>query len=442
MRACRLLLVIATLLACPVGASAQVRVPGTWREGDAARAFVLEGQGLAGASAQVAEPSDPLSWVRVTLEGDEPTWALLLERRCPAARGLAGRLADEQAQGDGVWRRLRRVPLTRADERALVSLDGAWRLTLPAGEQPQAAVAPVASAAATRPRVTVLLTGFDRFPRSRNHPTYVRIDAPEASRTPRVNSSGWAVRHFDPGRLSADLLRDVEVIVHTRTDLPVEYGRASQAVLDAVAALEPDVAIGFGVGADFGTADVEQTCENLRQDGSAWGQEDLGVGPFYLPADWPPAAPMSEWDAEARRWLWRYPDNAGVSYQGAPIDPVGPSVRKSTLPVARIVRRLNEAGIYAIDGGDGPGRYICNELMYTLIGAQTARDRIGGFIHLRAWSEAWQDSFLQVLALAVEESVRAWLESDAARLAQGAPQKVKATAPTKALALPASVNRP
>ena len=152
----------------------------------------------------------------------------------------------------------------------------------------------------------------------------------------------------------------------------------------------------------------------MMKDGYSYGG-DQDVGPFQIPPSWPPSEPMNEWSDEDRAWLSRYPDNAGVSYNGAEIVPGGPEQLESLLPVDRIVSAVQAAGLRAIPGGGGPGRYICNNVMYQVIRTQAARGQLGGFIHMRSWSEQRQETYLEVLRIAVEESAREVVERQRAR---------------------------
>lgn len=323
-------------------------------------------------------------------------------------------------------------------ERALVG-EG-FRIAWPAkDEQQQSGEAPEAGEAGAsgqapggasapqlpKPVVKVLITGFDRFPKLRNHPRWVQVQLSERDRdrdytfgdsedawsfdgsrsNPEVNPAGWAVRHFDPETLSPALLARAEVQVLRLNDLPVVYVDAAQAVIDAIGRIEPDVVISFGVGANGGAdVDVERRCSNLMRDGYSYG-DDQDRGPFQLTAAWPPAKPREQWSEAEREWLRRYPDNAGVSYSGVEIVPGAPETLTSTLPVDRIVAACRAAGLRPIDGGSGPGEYICNNVMYQVIRTQAARGKLGGFIHLRSWSEDKQDVFLNAVRCAIEGSV-------------------------------------
>jgi pyrrolidone-carboxylate peptidase len=219
------------------------------------------------------------------------------------------------------------------------------------------------------------------------------------------------VRNFDPATLDPELGRLARIEVHVLTDVPVLYVEGARRICDEIARVDADVAISFGVGSDGNVdADVETECANAMDDCSEpFGQDR---GPFRLPAAWPPAGSQSSWSDEDQAWLWRYPDNAGVSYNGEPIDPAGPDRLISSLPVAKIVARVQAAGLSAHDGAGGPGRYICNNVMYRVVQTQQARGRLGGFVHLAQWQEAKKQAYLQVVRCAIEESVRATLARD------------------------------
>jgi pyrrolidone-carboxylate peptidase len=252
------------------------------------------------------------------------------------------------------------------------------------------------------PVVRVLITGFDRFPRPTNHPSWHNYSG---EHVPQINPSGWAVRNFDPLSIDPALRKRARIEVHRLNDVPVLYVEGARAIVNQIQALDADVAISFGVGADGGAdADVESECSNIMHDGS--GMSGEGPGPFHLPASWPPAGPESDWSDADRAWLWRYPDNGGVSYNSAKIDPALPDRLRSSLPVDKIVARAEREGLRAHSGMSGPGQYICNNVMFKVVDAQAKRGKLGGFIHMRGWSESGRESYLKVLRCAIEESVR------------------------------------
>ncbi|MGE0710220.1 MAG: hypothetical protein AB7N76_07765 [Planctomycetota bacterium] len=425
------------LLTAVASANEETR-DGTWTEGGQRSSFSLVQRKGAWVGTTRAPASNKLH--RLTLRERSGKWELALERKENVA-GAAQRLKPglfprmrwveggavalhregDDLVGDHTWRI--HFPCPRAAAARANAAQPAGAGEVDATRSPEGAATPEgagsqASAPDTRPVVRVLLTGFDRFPRLINHPHYAGYDGklpPLDERQPSINPSGWAVRAFEVEQhLPAELRGRVRIELHKLNDLPVVYVESGQAVAEAIERLQPHVVISTGVGADGGAdADVERTCENLMSDGWSYGS-DVDHGPFQLPASWPPAGPTSEWSEEDRAWLSRYPDNNGVSYDRMPIVPGGPDVLHSTLPVERITRAVTAAGLRSIDGGGGPGRYICNNVMYRVVRAQQARGQLGGFIHLARWNESRQDSYLKVLSVAIEACTEEVLARQAA----------------------------
>ena len=420
----RMLLLLVVLVGSPTALFAQpaTTVAGTWERTGVVTSFSLEEQGAGlwmGPVWSLSEAKPLRAWLK---RDDQGNYALAVERGA-LLPGLAGRLGlDGRQSSTDTHSPWGRVALQQRGALLVGELNGRWTLDHPAKDGPLGAPlsssapissgTPIDSPALGRRRVTVLVTGFDRFPRPPNHPRWLQDRRPPSERIPEVNPSGWGVRHLDIARIDSALLAEVDVVLHKLTDVPVVYEEGARAITEAIARLRPDVVISFGVGSDRGAdADVERTCENLMDDSHEFGLEEQG--PFHLPSTWPPEADdRSLWSNDDKAWLYRYPDNAGVSYNGASIDPEGPTGLTSTLPVERIVARVQSEGLQAIDGGGGPGRYICNNVMFRVIQAQTERGGIGGFIHLPSWRESRQEQFLNVMAFAIEESVRAVVERD------------------------------
>lgn len=328
-------------------------------------------------------------------------WTLLVERRVEAP-GVSGAITGQT--GAPAWGEPVLVELKRGLLGGPLKGEG-FRIDCPSPKPPVSSV-PDLSVLAEKTVVRVLITGFDRFPRLANHPTWHGGVA-----NPSINPSGWAVRNFDTTTLDPELLKTVEIELYRMVDVPVLYVESARMICEEAARVNADVVISFGVGADGNVdADVETECANAMDDCSDPFNPDKG--PFQLPASWPPSGPESSWSETDQQWRWRYPDNAGVSYNGARIDPAAPDTLRSTLPVAKVVERAKKAGLSAIDGGGGPGRYICNNVMFKVIQTQTARGRVGGFVHLAQWSTAKQKDYLTVVRLAVEESARAFAKKE------------------------------
>lgn len=416
---------LTALLVC-APALGQSELSGRWKD-DGKAYFTLHAQTNGGYVGTVRSPRDLTLHGLLLTRSAEGQWSLDLNRPAPVTEGIAGRL-EAPAQQSQTWETLPSVMLTRNGKK-LRSADKAWEIKLPRDfdadsatlSQPNEAAEPDAAPVQQthRPLVRVLITGFDRFPRPKNHPRWIqdgnwdRGTVPE----PRINPAGWAVRQFSLEDLDPEFRSKFQVELHKCLDVPVTYVAGAKLITDTIERVDADVVISFGVGSNGNAdADVEKTCENLMDDADDPQGESLG--PFQLDPSWPPAnMNRGEWTPEERVWLLRYPDNAGVSYNGARITADGPERRTSLLPVDRIIKRMKaarEPSLNAIDGGWGPGRYICNNVMYKVIETQEARGKLGGFIHLAQWNESKRQKYLTVVAQAVEESARQFVEDLAA----------------------------
>lgn len=74
------------------------------------------------------------------------------------------------------------------------------------------------------------------------------------------------------------------------------------------------------------------------------------------------------------------PDNRGAVRRNTPLDPTGPDARFSRLPLEAMLAAILAAGIPA-RLSETAGLYLCNALMYRLLGRLPAA-MAGGFIHL------------------------------------------------------------
>ncbi len=167
----------------------------------------------------------------------------------------------------------------------------------------------------------VLITGFQPFPADARH----------------ENISGVAVTAMRP-----DVLRGAQVM---KMILPVEYDRAPGLVADAVERCRPDAVISFGQGG--GSIALEEMSYNLQDTG------ELAYGA---------------------------PDNRGILRSAALIDLDAPQERATLLPLDAIEQAMVDLG-EAPQRSTDPGRYICNNTMFSTIGKIDGRGR-SGFIHL------------------------------------------------------------
>jgi pyroglutamyl-peptidase len=165
----------------------------------------------------------------------------------------------------------------------------------------------------------VLLTGFEPFPAD----------------STSDNSSEVAVREAEHG--GVDLMKLI---------LPVEWESAAAIVADVRERCQPELVVGFGQGRS--AVDVETTAYNLMDSSMVFG----GV-----------------------------PDNRGVVRAGDLIVDGGPDEVSTGLPAQEILERLDDADIDANESDD-PGRYICNNLFYSIMTGSDSPQRMGGFVHL------------------------------------------------------------
>jgi pyroglutamyl-peptidase len=199
----------------------------------------------------------------------------------------------------------------------------------------------------------VFITGFQPFPADGWH----------------ENVSAVAVTAMNPANVSgAQVMRLV---------LPVEYDLAPQAIVEVIERCNPDVVISFGQGG--GQIALEQTAYNLQDTGEISG----GV-----------------------------PDNRGVIRGAVEIDETAPATRATRLPLAAIEDALQAIGESPAMSTD-PGRYICNNTMFLVIGSAAGQGGTGkraGFIHLH-YTTQFDDSVRARFAKVVEAAVQAAVDS-------------------------------
>ena len=129
----------------------------------------------------------------------------------------------------------------------------------------------------------------------------------------------------------------------TKLRIPVEFGKASQAVLDAAEEICPDVILCIGQAGGRAAICPELVAINLR----------------YA----------------------KIPDNGGLQPKDEPIISGGVCAYFSTLPVRQMAEAINGANI-AAQVSYSAGAYVCNDLFYTLLHRfQNTQTRVG-FVHI------------------------------------------------------------
>ncbi|MCQ2555502.1 MAG: pyroglutamyl-peptidase I [Clostridia bacterium] len=97
----------------------------------------------------------------------------------------------------------------------------------------------------------------------------------------------------------------------------------------------------------------------------------------------------------------RIPDNDGNCPVDQLISSDGPDAYFTTLPMRKIISRMEEAGVKAAVSNSA-GTYVCNDIMYSLLRyiSLSGKDIKGGFIHL-------PDDLTESMPLALTEAVKA-----------------------------------
>lgn len=165
----------------------------------------------------------------------------------------------------------------------------------------------------------ILLTGFEPFDGATRNPSADTVAA-----------------------MAADYDGPHEVVTAT---LPVSFAGAAARLSTLISEHEPDAVVATGLAGGRAQIAVERIGVNLM-------------------------------DA-------RIPDNDGDQPSDRPSVPGGPAALFSTLPVKRIARVLEQAGIPA-QLSLSAGSYVCNHVMYTALSAAPDGVR-AGFVHL-PWS--------------------------------------------------------
>ena len=126
--------------------------------------------------------------------------------------------------------------------------------------------------------------------------------------------------------------------------LPVEAGRASDELRQALDEIQPDALIALG------EAKRDAIC-----------LERLGVNQRHF----------------------TIPDNAGNLIEDQPVDPAGPPSYFTTLPLEQMLEAMQTTGV-PVRLSDDAGRYLCNEILYTALRYAETHDGPGyvGFIHV------------------------------------------------------------
>ena len=128
-----------------------------------------------------------------------------------------------------------------------------------------------------------------------------------------------------------------------KMQIPVEYGKAAQTVIDKANNLAPDAILCIGQAGGRSAVTPEVVAINLREAAS--------------------------------------PDNAGLLQQNVPVIPGGPDAYFATVPVRNMVSAIKAACIPA-SLSLSAGAYVCNDTLYSLLHKYHGTETLVGFIHV------------------------------------------------------------
>jgi len=170
----------------------------------------------------------------------------------------------------------------------------------------------------------------------------------------------WALYTPNPSQLIAENLSNIEINGAKVVSIivPVLWGEAVDFITQAIIDFEPDIVISIGTGM-IDSIHVEKIGKNLKS--------------------------------------CREPDNEGKIFLFRRIDPHGPFLRFSNLPISNIVRKINRADIPA-ERTYNAGSFICNEVFYGVLNFIDRKDLSidAGFIHVPLLSNQDPDNGMEL----------------------------------------------
>lgn len=129
----------------------------------------------------------------------------------------------------------------------------------------------------------------------------------------------------------------------TKLQIPTEFSRASEAVLMAAEALQPDAILCVGQAGGRAGITPEVVGINLREA--------------------------------------RIPDNGGAQPVNEPVVKNGPAAYFATLPVREMVKALSDRGIPA-SLSYSAGAFVCNDVLYSVLHRYSGTRTMAGFVHV------------------------------------------------------------
>ena len=156
----------------------------------------------------------------------------------------------------------------------------------------------------------------------------------------------------------------------TKLQIPTEFSRASEAVLMAAEALQPDAILCVGQAGGRAGITPEVVGINLREA--------------------------------------RIPDNGGAQPVNEPVVKNGPAAYFATLPVREMVKALSDRGIPA-SLSYSAGAFVCNDVLYSVLHRYSGTRTLAGFIHVPFLPEQAKEGVasmaLETIAKALEIAI-------------------------------------
>ena len=156
----------------------------------------------------------------------------------------------------------------------------------------------------------------------------------------------------------------------TKLQIPTEFSRASEAVLMAAEALQPDAILCVGQAGGRAGITPEVVGINLREA--------------------------------------RIPDNGGAQPVNEPVVKKGPAAYFATLPVREMVKALSDRGIPA-SLSYSAGAFVCNDVLYSVLHRYSGTRTMAGFVHVPFLPEQAKEGVasmaLETIAKALEIAI-------------------------------------
>lgn len=157
----------------------------------------------------------------------------------------------------------------------------------------------------------------------------------------------------------------------TKLQIPTEFSRASEAVLMAAEALQPDAILCVGQAGGRAGITPEVVGINLREA--------------------------------------RIPDNGGAQPVNEPVAAAGPAAYFATLPVREMVEALRSAGIPA-SLSYSAGAFVCNDVLYSVLHRYSGTRTLAGFIHVPFLPEQAKEGVASMALETIAEALEIAIE--------------------------------